>query len=162
MNNNNNKNTNRIYQKNSFNNKNKSYNNYNESFNNNNMNTEEETQNLYFYSKNTLSPPTVKNIYIEEENIFNNQISKSIKNNNSIPLQLNKINNKSPSMIYSSKNKMIKMGKIYTKRKIKDNTNHINKKINKDIIPSTEIYNNDNDNDINDNNNNYPKKARRK
>ena len=156
MNNNNNKNTNRIYQKNSFNNKNKSYNNYNESFNNNNMNTEEETQNLYFYSKNTLSPPTVKNIYIEEENIFNNQISKSIKNNNSIPLQLNKINNKSPSMIYSSKNKMIKMGKIYTKRKIKDNTNHINKKINKDIIPSSEIYNNDND--INDNNNNYPKK----
>ena len=155
-NNNNNKNTNRIYQKNSFNNKNKSYNNYNESFNNNNMNTEEETQNLYFYSKNTLSPPTVKNIYIEEENIFNNQISKSIKNNNSIPLQLNKINNKSPSMIYSSKNKMIKMGKIYTKRKIKDNTNHINKKINKDIIPSSEIYNNDND--INDNNNNYPKK----
>ena len=154
--NNNNKNTNRIYQKNSFNNKNKSYNNYNESFNNNNMNTEEETQNLYFYSKNTLSPPTVKNIYIEEENIFNNQISKSIKNNNSIPLQLNKINNKSPSMIYSSKNKMIKMGKIYTKRKIKDNTNHINKKINKDIIPSSEIYNNDND--INDNNNNYPKK----
>ena len=152
----NNKNTNRIYQKNSFNNKNKSYNNYNESFNNNNMNTEEETQNLYFYSKNTLSPPTVKNIYIEEENIFNNQISKSIKNNNSIPLQLNKINNKSPSMIYSSKNKMIKMGKIYTKRKIKDNTNHINKKINKDIIPSSEIYNNDND--INDNNNNYPKK----
>ena len=156
MNNNNNKNTNRIYQKNSFNNKNKSYNNYNESFNNNNMNTEEETQNLYFYSKNTLSPPTVKNIYIEEENIFNNQISKSIKDNNSIPLQLNKINNKSPSMIYSSKNKMIKMGKIYTKRKIKDNTNHINKKINKDIIPSSEIYNNDND--INDNNNNYPKK----
>jgi hypothetical protein len=156
MNNNNNKNTNRIYQKNSFNNKNKSYNNYNESFNNNNMNTEEETQNLYFYSKNTLSPPTVKNIYIEEENIFNNQISKSIKNCNNIPLQLNKINNKSPSMIYSSKNKMIKMGKIYTKRKIKDNTNHINKKINKDIIPSSEIYNNDND--INDNNNNYPKK----
>ena len=152
----NNKNTNRIYQKNSFNNKNKSYNNYNESFNNNNMNTEEETQNLYFYLKNTLSPPTVKNIYIEEENIFNNQISKSIKNNNSIPLQLNKINNKSPNMIYSSKNKMIKMGKIYTKRKIKDNTNHINKKINKDIIPSSEIYNNDND--INDNNNNYPKK----
>ena len=81
-----------------------------------NIDEDEETEKLFYYSKNTLSPNEIKHTFSEEEK---RNMSKTYKNRNVIDPNMNIINQ---NYVYSSKNKMIKMGKIYTKAKINDNS----------------------------------------
>ena len=102
---------------------------FNNNINNDEYNNEEEdesNQKLYYYSKNSMSPNNInKKLYIDEENI---NMSKTIKGKNVINPNMNLINT---NYIYSSKNKIIKMGKIYTKARINDNMkNNISRKSN--------------------------------
>ena len=124
--------------------------NFNNNINNNinndeyNNNEDESNQKLFYYSKNTMSPNDInKKLYIDEENI---NMSKTIKGKNVINPNMNLIGT---NFVYSSKNRMIKMGKIYTKARINDNIkNNISRKSNDAIyqnyITNTN-YNNDND-----------------
>ena len=102
----------------------------NEEYNVDDEEEEEENKNFIYYSKNTMSPNEIRKNYIQEENI---KMSNTIKNKNVI----NPNNIINQNFIYSSKNKMMKMGKIYTKAKINGNMkNNIN------------INNNNNNNNI--------------
>ena len=132
--------------------------NYNNNINNNIINDEynndedESNQKLFYYSKNTMSPNDVnKKLYIDEENI---NMSKTLKGKNEINPNMNLINT---NYVYSSKNKMIKMGKIYKKARINDNIikNDLSKK-NNDAIYQNYITNTNYTNDNTENKyNNY-------
>ena len=132
--------------------------NYNNNINNNiindeyNNNEDESNQKLFYYSKNTMSPNDInKKLYIDEENI---DMSKTLKGKNVINPNMNLINT---NYVYSSKNKMIKMGKIYKKARINDNIikNDLSKK-NNDAIYQNYITNTNYTNDNTENKyNNY-------
>ena len=132
--------------------------NYNNNINNNIINDEynndedESNQKLFYYSKNTMSPNDInKKLYIDEENI---NMSKTLKGKNEINPNMNLINT---NYVYSSKNKMIKMGKIYKKARINDNIikNDLSKK-NNDAIYQNYITNTNYTNDNTENKyNNY-------
>ena len=141
--------------------------NYNNNINNNIINDEynndedESNQKLFYYSKNTMSPNDInKKLYIDEENI---NMSKTLKGKNVINPNMNLINT---NYVYSSKNKMIKMGKIYKKARINDNIikNDLSKKNNDGIyqnyITNTNYTNDNTENKYNnytqiDNSNTY-------
>ena len=118
---------------------------------------EEENQNFVYYSKNTMSPNEIRKNYIQEES---KKMSNTIKNQNVINPNMNIINQ---NFVYSSKNKMMKIGKIYTKAKINGNlkknnninnsNNNINRKSN-DVIYQNYLTNT-NFNNYNNNYNNY-------
>ena len=132
--------------------------NFNNNINNNIINDEynndedESNQKLFYYSKNTMSPNDInKKLYIDEENI---NMSKTLKGKNEINPNMNLINT---NYVYSSKNKMIKMGKIYKKARINDNIikNDLSKK-NNDAIYQNYITNTNYTNDNTENKyNNY-------
>ena len=132
--------------------------NFNNNINNNiindeyNNNEDESNQKLFYYSKNTMSPNDInKKLYIDEENI---NMSKTLKGKNEINPNMNLINT---NYVYSSKNKMIKMGKIYKKARINDNIikNDLSKK-NNDAIYQNYITNTNYTNDNTENKyNNY-------
>ena len=132
--------------------------NFNNNINNNiindeyNNNEDESNQKLFYYSKNTMSPNDInKKLYIDEENI---NMSKTLKGKNVINPNMNLINT---NYVYSSKNKMIKMGKIYKKARINDNIikNDLSKK-NNDAIYQNYITNTNYTNDNTENKyNNY-------
>ena len=119
----------------------------------NNIEDEDNNQKNFYYSKNSLSLNGNNNLFMEEEDY---NMHKTIKNKNYINPNMNLIDS---NYIYSSKNKMIKMGKVYNKSKINDkmkkitniNTKNINTKNNDIIYPHylTNISTNQN------NNNNY-------
>ena len=119
----------------------------------NNIEDEDINQKKFYYSKNSLSLNGNNNLFMEEEDY---NMHKTIKNKNYINPNMNLIDS---NYIYSSKNKMIKMGKVYNKSKINDkmkkitniNTKNINTKNNDIIYPHylTNISTNQN------NNNNY-------
>ena len=107
----------------------------NEIDNNAEEDEEEENQKFFYYSKNTLSPNGEnKNKLIDEDKY--NKMSKTLKNKNYV-LNPN-INLINQNYVYTSKNKAIKLGQIYTKGKINDT---MKKNIN--------INNNNNDNNNN-------------
>ena len=118
--------------------------------NNNNTEDDEENKNFFYYSKNTLSPNGIKNMYIEEEN---KNMSKTLKGKNNIIPNMNLINT---NFVYNSKNKMMKIGKVYTKGKINDQmkkniyNNNMNRKSNDAIY-----LNNLTNSNINNTYNNY-------
>ena len=123
--------------------------NFNKSVNNNIINDEynndedDSNQKFFYYSKNTMSPNDInKKIYIEEENI---NMSKTTKGKNVIKGNMDLINS---NYVYSSKNKMLKMGKVYTKVRINDNTKHNISRKSKDSIYQNYLtntnYNNNN------------------
>ena len=119
----------------------------------NNIEDEDNNQKKFYYSKNSLSLNGNNNLFMEEEDY---NMHKTLKNKNYINPNMNLIDS---NYIYSSKNKMIKMGKVYNKSKINDkmkkitniNTKNINTKNNDIIYPHylTNISTNQN------NNNNY-------
>ena len=79
-------------------------------------------------TKNTLSP-NINNVHKDEENDFTKNLSKTVKNNNT-PDTLNN------NYVYKSKNKMIKMGKAFSKNKFnnaKNNTVNPDNKMNRNI-----------------------------
>ena len=127
--------------------------------NNYNYNSEdgEENQKFFYYSKNTLSPTGIKNMFLDEENY---NMSKTLKNKNHVNPNMNLINS---NYVYNSKNRTIKMGKIYTKGKINDtmkkniNINNNNKAM-KSNIPQYQKYltNTDFNNNIYNNYNTNP------
>ena len=81
---------------------------------NNNEEDEEEKQKFLYYSKNTLSPSGIKNMFLDGDNY---NMSKTLKNKNYLNPNMNLV---SPNFVYNSKNRTIKIGKIYTKGKIND------------------------------------------
>ena len=112
----------------------------------NNINNDEIINNIDI--KNSLSP-NVNNILKNEENDFTKNLSKTVKSNNNNNEQENS-NNK---YIYKSKNKIVKMGKAFSKNKF---TNKNNKIINKNYMTntdqneiSTNLNKNNNNNNIN-------------
>ena len=127
----------------------------------NNIEDEDDNQKkLYYYSKNSLNLKGNKNLFIDEEGDYN--MSKTLKNKNFINPNMNLIN---PNYVYSSKNKMIKMGKIYNKSRINDkmkkiiniNNSNINRKSDEDIYQNyfTNTNINNNPNNINNYYNNF-------
>ena len=127
----------------------------------NNIEDEDDNQKkLYYYSKNSLNLKGNKNLFIDEEGDYN--MSKTLKNKNFINPNMNLIN---PNYVYSSKNKMIKMGKIYNKSRINDkmkkiiniNNSNINRKSDEDIYQNyfTNTNINNNQNNINNYYNNF-------
>ena len=127
----------------------------------NNIEDEDNNQKkLYYYSKNSLNLKGNKNLFIDEEGDYN--MSKTLKNKNFINPNMNLIN---PNYVYSSKNKMIKMGKIYNKSRINDkmkkiiniNNSNINRKSDEDIYQNyfTNTNINNNQNNINNYYNNF-------
>ena len=127
----------------------------------NNIEDEDNNQKkLYYYSKNSLNLKGNKNLFIEEEGDYN--MSKTLKNKNFINPNMNLIN---PNYVYSSKNKIIKMGKIYNKSRINDkmkkiiniNNSNINRKSDEDIYQNyfTNTNINNNQNNINNYYNNF-------
>ena len=149
---NNNINTNNI--KNKINN--------NEIYNNAEEDEEEENQKFFYYSKNTLSPNGEnKNKLIDEEKY--NKMSKTLKNKNYV-LNPN-INLINQNYVYTSKNKAIKLGQIYTKGKINDtmkknininnNDNNNSSMKSKDVIYQNYLTNTNFNNITNTNNNFY-------
>ena len=99
-------------------------------------------------------------MFIDEEGDYN--MSKTLKNKNFINPNMNLIN---PNYVYSSKNKIIKMGKIYNKSRINDkmkkiiniNNSNINRKSDEDIYQNyfTNTNINNNQNNINNYYNNF-------
>jgi hypothetical protein len=79
--------------------------------------------------KNTLSP-NVNNVLKNEENDFTKNLSKTVKSNNTA----DGINNK---YVYKSKNKIVKMGKAFSKNKF-NTKNNPNKLINRKYIANTD------------------------
>ena len=127
----------------------------------NNIEDEDDNQKkLYYYSKNSLNLKGNKNLFIDEEGDYN--MSKTLKDKNFINPNMNLIN---PNYVYSSKNKMIKMGKIYNKSRINDkmkkiiniNNSNINRKSDEDIYQNyfTNTNINNNQNNINNYYNNF-------
>ena len=127
----------------------------------NNIEDEDNNQKkLYYYSKNSLNLKGNKNLFIDEEGDYN--MSKTLKNKNFINPNMNLIN---PNYVYSSKNKIIKMGKIYNKSRINDkmkkiiniNNSNINRKSDEDIYQNyfTNTNINNNQNNINNYYNNF-------
>ena len=127
----------------------------------NNIEDEDDNQKkLYYYSKNSLNLKGNKNLFIDEEGDYN--MSKTLKNKNFINPNMNLIN---PNYVYSSKNKIIKMGKIYNKSRINDkmkkiiniNNSNINRKSDEDIYQNyfTNTNINNNQNNINNYYNNF-------
>ena len=127
----------------------------------NNIEDEDNNQKkLYYYSKNSLNLKGNKNLFIDEEGDYN--MSKTLKNKNFVNPNMNLIN---PNYVYSSKNKMIKMGKIYNKSRINDkmkkiiniNNSNINGKSDEDIYQNyfTNTNINNNQNNINNYYNNF-------
>ena len=127
----------------------------------NNIEDEDNNQKkLYYYSKNSLNLKGNKNLFIDEEGDYN--MSKTLKNKNFINPNMNLIN---PNYVYSSKNKIIKMGKIYNKSRINDkmkkiiniNNSNINRKSDEDIYQNyfTNTNINNNPNNINNYYNNF-------
>ena len=90
-------------------------------------------------NKNSLSPNFNNNVY-DENIIYNKNLSKTVKNNNNV---LDKIDNLNDKYVYKSKNKMVKMGKAFSKNKF--NINKSNKEINQNNI-NTNINTNQNEN----------------
>ena len=136
----------------------------NEIDNNAEEDEEEENQKFFYYSKNTLSPNGEnKNKLIDEDKY--NKMSKTLKNKNYV-LNPN-INLINQNYVYTSKNKAIKLGQIYTKGKINDtmkkniNTNNNNNDNNnssmksKDVIYQNYLTNTNFNNVTNTNNNFY-------
>ena len=127
----------------------------------NNIEDEDNNQKkLYYYSKNSLNLKGNKNLFIDEEGDYN--MSKTLKNKNFVNPNMNLIN---PNYVYSSKNKIIKMGKIYNKSRINDkmkkiiniNNSNINGKSDEDIYQNyfTNTNINNNQNNINNYYNNF-------
>ena len=99
-------------------------------------------------TKNTLSP-NVNNILKNEQNDFTKNLSKTVKNSNSNE----GINN---HYVYKSKNKMLKMGKAFSKNKFNKIKNHFNTQnndLNKLITSKYLTNNNQNDNTLTNKNN---------
>ena len=136
----------------------------NEIDNNAEEDEEEENQKFFYYSKNTLSPNGEnKNKLIDEEKY--NKMSKTLKNKNYV-LNPN-INLINQNYVYTSKNKAIKLGQIYTKGKINDtmkknininnnnNDNNNSSMKSKDVIYQNYLTNTNFNNVTNTNNNFY-------
>ena len=107
---------------------------------NNNMKTDI-SENMYAKNtKNTLSP-NADNTYKNEENDIINNLSKTAKNNGPDTQHNN--------YVYKSKNKMIKMGKAFSKNKFNTNNNYnnnthdtkLNKQSNNNINTKSNILN---------------------
>ena len=93
-------------------------------YQNKDINNIEDFQNNV-HKKNTLSP-NINNIYKNDDNIgYNKNLIKTAKNNNMVE-------NLSDKYVYKSKNKIIKMGKAFSKNKF--NSNNSNKQIKSNII----------------------------
>ena len=93
-------------------------------YQNKDINNIEDFQNNV-HKKNTLSP-NINNICKNDDNIGNNKnLIKTVKNNNLVE-------NLSDKYVYKSKNKIIKMGKAFSKNKF--NSNNSNKQIKSNII----------------------------
>jgi len=100
-------------------------------YQNKDINNIEDFQNN-IHKKNTLSP-NINNIYKNDDNIgYNKNLSKTVKNNNMVE-------NLSDKYVYKSKNKIIKMGKAFSKNKF--NTNNSNKQIASNIINTNQNEN---------------------
>ena len=100
-------------------------------YHNKDINNIEDFQNN-IHKKNTLSP-NINNIYKNDDNIgYNKNLSKTVKNNNMVE-------NLSDKYVYKSKNKIIKMGKAFSKNKF--NTNNSNKQIASNIINTNQNEN---------------------
>ena len=138
--------------------------NNNEIYNNAEEDEEEENQKFFYYSKNTLSPNGEnKNKLIDEDKY--NKMSKTLKNKNYV-LNPN-INLINQNYVYTSKNKAIKLGQIYTKGKINDtmkknininnnnNDNNNSSMKSKDVIYQNYLTNTNFNNVTNTNNNFY-------
>ena len=134
----------------------------NEIDNNAEEDEEEENQKFFYYSKNTLSPNGEnKNKLIDEDKY--NKMSKTLKNKNYV-LNPN-INLINQNYVYTSKNKAIKLGQIYTKGKINDtmkknininnNDNNNSSMKSKDVIYQNYLTNTNFNNITNTNNNFY-------
>ncbi len=136
----------------------------NEIDNNAEEDEEEENQKFFYYSKNTLSPNGEnKNKLIDEDKY--NKMSKTLKNKNYV-LNPN-INLINQNYVYTSKNKSIKLGQIYTKGKINDtmkknininnnnNDNNNSSMKSKDVIYQNYLTNTNFNNVTNTNNNFY-------
>ena len=136
----------------------------NEIDNNAEEDEEEENQKFFYYSKNTLSPNGEnKNKLIDEDKY--NKMSKTLKNKNYV-LNPN-INLINQNYVYTSKNKAIKLGQIYTKGKINDtmkknininnnnNDNNNSSMKSKDVIYQNYLTNTNFNNVTNTNNNFY-------
>ena len=136
----------------------------NEIDNNAEEDEEEENQKFFYYSKNTLSPNgDNKNKLIDEDKY--NKMSKTLKNKNYV-LNPN-INLINQNYVYTSKNKAIKLGQIYTKGKINDtmkknininnnkNDNNNSSMKSKDVIYQNYLTNTNFNNITNTNNNFY-------
>ena len=136
----------------------------NEIYNNAEEDEEEENQKFFYYSKNTLSPNGEnKNKLIDEDKY--NKMSKTLKNKNYV-LNPN-INLINQNYVYTSKNKAIKLGQIYTKGKINDtmkknininnnnNDNNNSSMKSKDVIYQNYLTNTNFNNITNTNNNFY-------
>ena len=112
-----------------------------------NIDEDKPNQKFFYYSKNTMSPKDIsKKMYIDEDNI---NMSKTIKGKN----MKNPNPNINKNYVYSSKNKMIKMGRVYTKARINDNmkNNNISRKSN-DILYQNYITNTNTNTNTNYNN----------
>ena len=136
----------------------------NEIDNNAEEDEEEENQKFFYYSKNTLTPNGEnKNKLIDEDKY--NKMSKTLKNKNYV-LNPN-INLINQNYVYTSKNKAIKLGQIYTKGKINDtmkknininnnnNDNNNSSMKSKDVIYQNYLTNTNFNNITNTNNNFY-------
>ena len=135
----------------------------NEIDNNAEEDEEEENQKFFYYSKNTLSPNGEnKNKLIDEDKY--NKMSKTLKNKNYV-LNPN-INLINQNYVYTSKNKAIKLGQIYTKGKINDtmkkniNINNNNNDNNNSSMKSNDVIyqnylTNTNFNNVTNTNNNF-------
>ena len=135
----------------------------NEIDNNAEEDEQEENQKFFYYSKNTLSPNGEnKNKLIDEDKY--NKMSKTLKNKNYV-LNPN-INLINQNYVYTSKNKAIKLGQIYTKGKINDtmkkniNINNNNNDNNNSSMKSNDVIyqnylTNTNFNNVTNTNNNF-------
>jgi hypothetical protein len=136
----------------------------NEIDNNAEEDEEEENQKFFYYSKNTLSPNGENKNKLFDEDKYN-KMSKTLKNKNYV-LNPN-INLINQNYVYTSKNKAIKLGQIYTKGKINDtmkknininnnnNDNNNSSMKSKDVIYQNYLTNTNFNNITNTNNNFY-------
>ena len=135
----------------------------NEIDNNAEEDEEEENQKFFYYSKNTLSPNGENKNKLFDEDKYN-KMSKTLKNKNYV-LNPN-INLINQNYVYTSKNKAIKLGQIYTKGKINDtmkknininnnNDNNNSSMKSKDVIYQNYLTNTNFNNVTNTNNNFY-------
>ena len=135
----------------------------NEIDNNAEEDEEEENQKFFYYSKNTLSPNGENKNKLFDEDKYN-KMSKTLKNKNYV-LNPN-INLINQNYVYTSKNKAIKLGQIYTKGKINDtmkkniNINNNNNDNNNSSMKSNDVIyqnylTNTNFNNVTNTNNNF-------